>query len=246
MRAQPLCLALLIALVALGACTERPASELATVLYFVDREPGGEPYRTRVIVTRRFLRIDDGTATDSYLLYDRSTRVISSVVPADSRILIIAPKAVKLDPPAEFRHEIVRDAERFASIGGHPVAHYRLLTNGKQCYDLYAAEGLLPEATTALAEYREVLAGEQAVVVPLMPKEMRSACDLANHVFLPARHLAHGLPIRYTDMTGRTTELVDFKTGMEVDPALFALPGSYRRITIEEMRGQKSSTVQSG
>lgn len=238
MRRRPVLFSLLIALAALGACTESPAPEAATVLYFVDREEGAEPYRTRMIVTERFLRIDDGTATGDYLLYDRRTRTISSVVPADSRILIIAPKAVELDPPAEFRHEIVRDRARFPAIGGHPVTHYRLLTNGKQCYDLYAAEGLLPEATAALAEYREALAGEQAAVVPQMPKEMISGCDLANHVFLPARHLAHGLPVRYTDMTGRTSELVDFQTGVEVDPALFELPGSYRRITLEEMRGQ--------
>lgn len=229
---------LLLGLAALGACTDRPApGAAATVLYFVDREKDAEPYQTRMIVTERFLRIDDGTDTGDYLLYDRRSRTISSVVPADSRILIIPPKAVALAPPAEFRHEIVREASRLPDIGGHPVAHYRLLTNGKLCYDLYAAEGLLPEATRALAEYREALAGEQATMVPRMPKELRSDCDLANHVFLPARHLAHGLPVRYTDMTGRTSELVNFQTDFAADPALFRLPDSYRRITIEELRG---------
>lgn len=210
----------------------------ATVLYFVEREPGVEPYRTRLIVTADYLRIDDGSAPGDFLLYDRRSRVISSVVNADTRILVIPPKPVTIASPIELRHEVERDPARFPEIGGHPVKHYRLLTNGQLCYDLYAAEGLLPEATQALAEYRQALAGQQALIVPLAPAAQRDPCDLANHVFLPARHLAHGLPIRYTDMTGRTSELVDFKTGFEVDRGLFELPASFRRITIEELRGR--------
>ncbi len=239
MRKPLVFLLLAVVVVSVAACSREPRAGVpATVLYFVEREPGVDPYRTRMIVTEDYLRIDDGTAHGDFLLYDRRSRVISSVVPADSRILIISPRPVALDPPQKFRHEIERDPSPFPAIGGHPVTHYRLLTNGQLCYDLFAAEGLLPEATQALSEYRRTLAGEQATVVPFMPAELSSVCDLANNVFLPARHLAHGLPIRYTDTSGRTSELVDYKTGFEVDPALFELPASYRRITIEELRGQ--------
>jgi hypothetical protein len=70
-----------------------------------------------------------------------------------------------------------------------------------RCYDLYAADGLLPGAVVALREYRLILAGQQALTAAVTPPEMQSSCDLANNVFLPVRHLEHGFPVRLTDMT---------------------------------------------
>ena len=43
----------------------------AAVLYFVEQEPGVEPYRTRMIVTAGFLRMDEGQDSQDFLLFDR-------------------------------------------------------------------------------------------------------------------------------------------------------------------------------
>ena len=40
-------------------------------LVFEEREPGVGPYRTRMLLDQRFLRIDSGADQDDYVLFDR-------------------------------------------------------------------------------------------------------------------------------------------------------------------------------
>lgn len=68
-----------------------------------------------------------------------------------------------------------------------------------------------------MREFYETLAREQALSLAFIPEEFQSPCELANNVFAPARHLAHGFPIRYVDMNGRTRELADYKIGAKVE-----------------------------
>jgi hypothetical protein len=221
-------------LTALLSCSD--PSTPAAVLYFVEHEPGGEPYRTRMIVTAGFLRMDDGQDSQDFLLFDRADGSIYSVSSADKQVLVIRLRPVELKPPEKFTHRVVTDTAAFPAIEGRKVTHYQLLTNEKRCYDLHAAEGLLPGAIVALREYRLILAGQQALTVSMTPTEMQAPCDLANNVFLPVRHLEHGFPVRLADMTGRTMELVDYKTDFRATADVFRLPAEYKRLTLEELR----------
>jgi hypothetical protein len=227
----------LIILSALVSCS-KPTTP-AAVLYFVEQEPGVEPYRTRMIVTAGFLRMDDGQGSQDFLLFDRADGSIYSVSGAEKQILVIRPRPVELKPPAKFTHRVVTDTAAFPAIEGRKVTHYELLTNDQRCYDLYAAEGLLPGALVALREYRLILAGQQALTAAMTPPEMQSPCDLANNVFLPTRHLEHGFPVRLTDMTGRTMELVDYKTDFRATADMLRLPAEFKRLTLEELRGKE-------
>ena len=211
----------------------------AAVLYFVEREPGVEPYRTRMIVTAGFLRMDEGQDSQDFLLFDRADGSIYNVSSAEKQVLVIRPRPVELKSPAKFTHRVVTDAAAFPAIEGRKVTHYELLTNEKRCYDLYAAEGLLPGAIVALREYRLILAGQQALTAAVTPPEMQSPCDLANNVFLPVRHLEHGFPVRLADMTGRTMELVDYKTDFRATADMLRLPAEYKRLTLEDLREKK-------
>jgi len=230
---------------AVMACEQRAetAPAPAVAVYRVEREPGVEPARTRMVITRDFLRIDGGGDSADFVLYDRAQRTIYNVNARDALILIIAARPVH-PPPLRLKHTVERDPAAAPDVGGKPVFHYRLRTNGELCYDLYAADGLLPEAVAALREYREVLAGDQAAMLAVTPPAMQTPCDLANNVFDPARHLAHGFPIRVAETDGRNrgqqriTELVDYETEFDASPTLFALPPSYRRMTIQELRGR--------
>jgi hypothetical protein len=223
-------------LTALVSCTE--PSTPAAVLYFVEHEPGSEPYRTRMIVTAGFLRMDDGQDSQDFLLFDRADGSIYSVNSADKQVLVIRPRPAELKPPAKFTHRVMTDTAAFPAVEGRKVTHYELLTNEMRCYDLYAADGLLPGAVVALREYRLILAGQQALTAAATPPEMQSACDLANNVFLPVRHLEYGFPVRLVDMTGRSTELVDYKTDFRVTADLLRLPAEYKRLTLEELRAK--------
>ena len=229
-------MSILLFLAALVSCSE--PTTLAAVLYFVEHEPGAEPYRTRMIVTAGFLRMDGGADDVDFLLFDRADGTLYNVTGADRQILVIPPRPMDAKPPPNLTHKVERDSAAFPAVGGHEVSHYELLTNGKRCYDLYAAAELMPDAVAALRQYREVLAGQQAKTLPMTPPEMQSACDLANNVFLPTRHLEHGFPVRLVDMTGKTIELVDYNTEFRATAAMLRLPADYKRLTIEELRKQ--------
>lgn len=227
----------------LGGCTHALEPEKGIALYFVEQEEGGEASRTRMLITSEYLRIDDGADAGDFLLFRRADKTIYSVNTVDGVVLEIAHQQVPA-ADAGLRHEVQRqEGDGLPEVAGRKVAHYRLFTNGQLCYELYAVEGLLPDAVSALREYRESLAGEQAAALPFTPKEMQSPCDLANNIYLPARHLAHGFPIRLMETTRnpirvRITELIDYKTGLAIEPALFAVPASYRRMTIQELRNK--------
>lgn len=218
----------------LGACR----GGNVTALYFSEQEPGSEPATTRMLVTDAYLRIDYGADDNDFILFDRKATTIYSVNRADRTVLVIKPLPITLAPPKPFVHQVKTDPENYPAVGDRKVTHYRLLTNEKECYDLFAADGLLPQAVQALREYQTVIAGEHAAAMRNAPEEARIACDLANFIFLPARHLEHGFPIRQKDMNGNVRQLGDYKQGVAIDAALFAIPEGYKRYSTQEMRGE--------
>ncbi len=228
-----------VCVIALSACaTHLPvAPQIATVMMFTEQEQGGAPYRTRMIVTPRYLRIDSGHSHGGFVLLDRSKHTVYSVSRMDKTVLVIKPRRITLPRPAEFRQRVVKDKREFPSIDGRKVVHYTLLTNNERCFDVYAAAGLLPDVVAALRDYHQVLAGEQAVTESKTPVSFRSDCDLANYVFLPAHYLEFGFPVRQTDSAGTTRQLVDYKIASPLTPGLFNLPADYRRYSIESMAG---------
>jgi hypothetical protein len=225
---------LLLTALALSACADKGPT--AVFLSFTESGPEGE-YPVRMLVTDKFLRIEDGNEQDGYIVLDRVARTIYSVNHASRTTLVIAAQPVKLNPPRKFDHRVERLADSLPPVDGRAVAHYRLLTNGERCFEVFSADGLLPEALAALREYHQVLAGEQATMQEKVPAGFQSACDLADQVFLPARYLEHGFPVRQVNRAGVTRQLVNYKIGVTVEPRLFELPKDYKQITTSSVRG---------
>jgi hypothetical protein len=223
--------------IGLAACSDHAGPLKATLMVFMEQEPGTEASRTRMLVTRDFMRIADGADDNNFLLFKRKNGTIYTSTEATSRIMVIEPKKVDRPAPFPLEHRVDRDQTKLPPVGGKQVLRYRLFTNDQLCYDLAAAEGLLPDALKAMKEYRQALAGEQAQSLDWTPKEMLSPCSIANNIFLPVRHLMHGFPVKIQEMSGRTLALVDYKKDIEVDPKLFELLDSYSRLELDEMRG---------
>lgn len=233
-------------LLLLVACTQPPpppARERAIALYLTENDGDSGNTPVRMLITPKFLRIDAGADSNDFLLYDRTARTTYNVSPTDRLVLVIPPRS--LPPmPANFKHRVKRETAALPEVAGQSVIRYQMLTNGRLCYDLYAAEGLLPEAVAALREYREALAGEQGAAIGFMPPKARAPCDLANHVYAPARHLMYGFPVRLVEVDPRdpkrkrVTELTDYRTDVEVAAELFKLPESFRRMTLKELQSR--------
>ena len=72
MRRLKYCIPLVLALTGCGDAGK------ATVLHYAEQEPGGEPFRTRMIVTARYLRIDEGVESKDFLLFDRREKILTA------------------------------------------------------------------------------------------------------------------------------------------------------------------------
>ncbi len=220
----------------LSSCTKN--SLKGTEVTFSETEKDTPEQVTRMLVTEKYLRIDEGINNNDFLLYDRVNRVIYSTNSTDKRTLIVRAQPLTRKSPIKLGNKakiIHTDAPK---IDGYQVQHLNLLTNKEICYDLFAAEGLLPQVVTALKEYRIALSGEQAAIIDAIPKDMLLPCDLANNIFMSTRHLEHGFPVRLQETKGRFRELVNYRQDIDIDEGLLRLPEGYSEFTAEDMRNR--------
>jgi len=227
-----------LAAVLLAACHQAtPTSNQVLSLMF--KEAGTDEFvPMRVVVSPGFVRIDDGETSGDFTLYDRAARVVYSSS-ADNRTILVVPAApVTIEPPIALSHgvEAFDVGENPSPVGGS-VRGVRLRTNGETCWELVVADGVAEEARKALGELERALAGEHARVLAFTPEDLRTPCGMANDVFEAGRQYAQGFPVRSADMRGNQRLLTAVDTPAKIDPALFELPSSYRRITVNELRG---------
>lgn len=216
-----------------------PASVLAaegSLLIYQQQELGIEPYNARIIVTKDYLRMDDGVDEGDYLLFDRKQHLISSVTHDDGTVFEIPPREMKQQPPMKLHRsssEIKMDNP--PRIGNEVPHHHQLFVNDKACYNVVAVKGLLEDVRQVLIEFRTMLSGEHAKLLPRLPADQQDPCDLARNVFHPGWQLEFGLPIQEWDEQGRGQTLVDYKQKTHLDDKLFSLPQGYRHYTTDDL-----------
>lgn len=210
------------------------ALEASVRLLYREQEPGVDSYEVRTLVTRDFVRSDDGQADGDFLLYDRRQRTLYNVVHADRTILVIPEREVDVEAPASLRLTERLQAEPDAPrIAGRPVSSFTLTANGESCRAGMVVPGLLPGATRALIEMEQVLARQQIATLYKTPPEFRTPCFLANYLYATDRLLQRGLPIQDGIRGGRHRLLIDFESDYRAGKDLFRLPEGYRRYSIE-------------
>jgi len=202
-----------------------------TVLMFSEQDSQDEPaYISRMLLTRDFLRLDDGDDHGNFALFDRKAGSIYSVNNDNQRTLVIPLLPVLAVPPKPLRHDIEElDAGGVPDVDGRKVSRYYMFTNGTRCMEVFAVPGYYDDATNALAAFARTLAGQHAKTIDAMPDFKDIDCDLANNVFEPDRYLSKGFPVRQKDYTGRKRSLVSIKEKVIIDSSMFELPEGYDR-----------------
>ncbi len=206
----------------------------ATTLYYRISEPGVDPYLSRWLITDHFVRIDEGDDADNFILFDRSKKTVYSVVHGDRTVLDIPYRAVDKKPAKQFKQEsrIVHD-DKIPSIDGKKPLYRELRVNNTLCYSTVSVDKWLPDAVNAMAEYRQVMAGEHAKTLDNTPTELQDRCDLTLNIFSPFWLLEKGLPIQEWSPQGKASALLNYKTNQMFDSALFVLPQGYQHYQIQ-------------
>lgn len=216
---------------------EEKPKNIGALLLFSIKEPGAEAYQNRVFVNKDVMVMTDSRQAKDFLLFDQKTKTIYSTNSSDKTIFVIKPKAITVKPPIALDYvETSQPSGAIPKVQGLQATHYRYDVNGEHCFDAVAMpDTFLPIVTGAMKEFRAVLAGEHASTLGNIPQDMQDACDLAVNVFYATKHYEHGLPIREWDRKGYQKFLLDYKTGIEMDPKEYELPKDYRQYSISDM-----------
>ncbi len=212
----------------LASCSVQAADMIE--LRYQDQDPGDAPYLTRVLITDRYLRLDDGNDNADFVLLERKAKMLTNVLHSQNSLTRLPKRPLPKARAPEYK------LEEKVTLVRPGTTRVQISLDGKLCSEMVAAEKFLPEATKALAEYKSALAYTQWQTYQNTPADMRQHCDLVNHVWNTDRALAYGLPLEERDDTGRTRQLI--ASGRKpVNAQLFKLPKHY---TLTQLPGDAS------
>ena len=236
-------LVLLMMLSVLFSCAKKEQGD--ALVLFMEQENGVEPFQTRMIISKNFVRIDDGKSSDSFVLFDRTKKIVYSTIPDERRVMAIHEKKIKkgqvFEPPFPLIHSVkeMPEMKDAPEIDGEIAKHYQLITNDKICYDVVAIKGLMPHVVKALTEFNMHMATDSRVTFNNIPADLHEACDMTLTTFKPARQFEFGFPIQEWGKQDYSRTLVDYDVDYKADPKLFVLPVDYQHYTVTELREGK-------
>lgn len=205
-------------------------------LRYQDSEGDAAPYETRILVTERYLRMDDGRDSSDFVLFDRKTGKVSNVL--HERRMLMAMHDEKL--PAEPLHAY--RVERKLTQVRPGTMRVQVLADGKLCSETVAVAKLFPDAARAMAEYKAALAYTQWATYRNTPAELRQDCDLVHHVWQTGVAYSQGLPIEERDYAGRVRQYVGGER-RELRPELFKLPEGYEMLELPDFEEEGKGSI---
>ena len=207
------------------------AGEKGTVLWYAEQEAGIEPYKVRYIVSREFMRSDEGSDEGGFVLLDRAEQQIYSVVPQNRTILHIDGRGELPPVPPQLSIEIKRSAdEKAPKLAGEVPVTLELVANQELCYSAIIVPGHLEQARAALREFAQALSIQQSRTLAATPQEYQTPCFLSRYLYATDFHLKQGIPLVDWSQQGHRRELIDYQTGVELDDGLFELPDGFATI----------------
>lgn len=234
---------LLLILGVLTACAQKEHGD--TLVLFVEQEDGVEPYQTRMIITKDFVRIDDGEGDMDFVLFDRKNKLVQSVNASEKTIMAVHEKKLEegqvFEPPFKLTHAAkeMPAMKDVPSIEGEKAKHFQLITNDEVCYNVIAVKGLMPHVVKALTEFHKHMATDSYVTFKNLPADMHDACDMTATTFKPGRQFEFGFPIQEWGKRNYSRSLIDYNVNYKVEPGLFILPQGYKRYSVTELRQGK-------
>ena len=199
-----------------------------TEVIFEQSELGIEPYRSRLLLGRDFLRLDDGTDSSDFILFDRESAEIHSFNHDDKTHMRIRPRkftAIDFDLTLTREEKALSDAP---SVNGQQPVQYRFLANGELCRQSVNVRGLLPDFLHALQRYEQMLVEQSKSSLEQLPASLKTDCYMANNFLHASDYLRVGFPLQVLDYDGKQQKLLSYRQ-ISGSGSLFEFPTGYRQ-----------------
>jgi len=207
------------------------AQTAATVVWYLEQEPGIDAYPVRYIVTPEYMRSDDGRDDGDFLLYDRKQHRIYSVARENRTVLEIDGSAAAPKAPVGLSISVREHLdEKAPPVNGRAPLELELVAQDQVCYSAVVVPGFLEPVRTALQEYNRALAVQQVRTLDRTPKDFQTPCFLSRYLYASDFHFARGMVLADWDASGERREMTSYKTEVPIDDALFVVPGDFRVI----------------
>ena len=216
---------------------KKPMQEVYQLSY-IEREPGTDEYEISMLVSDRYIRIDEVDEDSGYIVYDDKDKVIYSVAHHDKSVLVIREHEFsEKDSPVRAEVEYLQLADA-PSVSGKDIYNYRVFieqgAGGEEetCTEIQLVEGLLPEVRGIMQNYQKVVSGQQVKMTDNKITEFQTGCFYADQVYNTGAYYEKGLPIQEWRSNDRSKILTTYNK-ISVDPARFTIPESYRQFSVD-------------
>ncbi len=230
---------LLILSTAISAQTKRDGLDVYKLSY-VEREPGTDEYEVTMLISSRYIRVDEEGESSGFIVYDDKDKVIYSVSHDDQSVLVIKQHVFSIENlPVKPKIEYLPLADA-PMVSGKAVFNYRVYVNENNsdgeseetCIEVQLVEDLLPEVRTILQNYQKVVSGQQVKMVDNKITDTQTACYYIDQIYNTGAYFEKGLPVQEWHSNERSKILTGYSKE-SVDPGKFKIPEEYRRFSID-------------
>jgi len=210
-------------------------------LSYIEREPGVDDYEVIMLVSDRFIRIDEQDEASGYIVYDDRDKVIYSVSHFDKSVLVIKQhRFSEKDSPAKPVVEYLQLADA-PTVSGSDIYNYRVYVDeGKggaeseeTCTEIQLVENLLPEVRKILRSYQKVVSGQQVKMTDNKITDIHNACFYADQVYNSGAYYEKGMPIQEWHSNERSKILTSYKK-IAIAKDRFIIPNDYRQFSVDK------------
>ena len=232
-----LCMSLSSALVAAEKETTSSAKLLQVYeLHYVEREPGIDDYNVTMLVSDRYIRLDEDGESSGFIIYDDEKKTIFSVSHHDKSVLVINEfDFSESDMPAEIEIEYLQLADA-PKVSSNNIYNYRIFTKEKDIeetgMEIQLVENLLPDVAQIMKNYQVVISGQQVKMTDNKLTDMQTACFFADQIYNRGAYYDKGFPIQEWHSNERSRILSTYKK-TEVNSDIFSIPDGYNQFSID-------------
>jgi len=187
------------------------AELMLTEVLLEEIEPGIEPYQSRLLLGKKFLRLDDANDRGDFVLFDRQTHEIHSFNHEEQSHLVMKPltaEAVDFTLDFKVERQPLLDAPR---VNGESPVRHEYFADNQLCKMSVNVAGLLPEITRVLIDYEQAIVAQNQQTLSQIPDNVRSSCYMANNYLYASDYLKAGFPLFVSDDRGRQKKLLSFR-----------------------------------